>query len=139
MSTSLAPDNSFSENEATFDENCSDNKCLLSAYLDKIQPAPQSQHNGSAVEKLNAIYTDIENFDEVYGRLPLNNNILEFYHSIKFRKPHLYKLALTVLATPATQVSVERAFSALNFILTEKRNKLSQENLNSLLVVKLNS
>lgn len=134
MSTSLAPDNSFSENEATFDENCSDNKCLLSAYLDKIQPAPQSQHNGSAVEKLNAIYTDIENFDEVYGRLPLNNNILEFYHIIKFRKPHLY-----ILATPATQVSVERAFSALNFILTEKRNKLSRESLNSLLVVKLNS
>lgn len=77
--------------------------------------------------------------DFVRAKEPLNNNILEFYHSIKFRKPHLYKLALTVLATPATQVSVERAFSALNFILTEKRNKLSQENLNSLLVVKLNS
>jgi len=41
-------------------------------------------------------------------------------------------------ATPATQVSVERFFSALNYILNEKRSYLTLKNLYSLLVVKLN-
>jgi len=50
-------------------------------------------------------------------------------------KPHLN----VVLATPVTQVSIERAFSSLHYILIERRSSLSAETLNSLLVVKLNS
>jgi len=44
----------------------------------------------------------------------------------------LSELAQIVLAIPPTQVSVERCFSALSFILSEKRNSLSPENLNTL-------
>jgi len=50
-------------------------------------------------------------------------------------KPHLN----VVLATPVTQVSIERAFLSLHYILIERRSSLSAETLNSLLVVKLNS
>jgi len=58
---------------------------------------------------------------------------------MQFKSPHLTEIAKVVLATPATQVSVERSFSALNFILNERRTSLSAENINTLLVVKLNS
>jgi len=85
------------------------------------------------------MYAGIESFDEIYRRLPLNANILEFFNDLRLKLPHLSALAQVVLATPATQVSVERAFSALHFILSERRSSISAENLNALLVVKLNS
>ncbi|XP_054745834.1 uncharacterized protein LOC129250223 [Anastrepha obliqua] len=57
----------------------------------------------------------------------------------RLKLPHLSALAQVILATPATQVSAERAFSALHFILSERRSSISAENPNALLVVKLNS
>lgn len=75
----------------------------------------------------------------VFGRLPLNSDIKQFYHDVKFKLPQMSELAQVMLATPATQVSVERSFSALNFILNEKRTSVSPENINSILIVKLNS
>jgi len=89
--------------------------------------------------KLIKIYADIESFDAIYGRSPLNASILEFFNDLRFKLPHLSALAQVVLATPATKVSVERAFSALHFILCERLSSISAENLNALLVVKLNS
>jgi len=58
---------------------------------------------------------------------------------LQLKLPHISALAQVVLATPATKVSVERAFSALHFILSERRSSISAENLNALLVIKLNT
>lgn len=52
--------------------------------------------------------------------------------------PVLYKLAEIVLSVPATQCSVERSFSALASILTADRTRISNENLENILIVKLN-
>lgn len=57
-----------------------------------------------------------ENFDLMHGRLPLNANIMHYFTDIKLQSPHLNALVHVVLATPATQVSVERVFSALHYI-----------------------
>lgn len=111
---------------------------LFSAFLDDLQTLDETKEEPVS-EKLVKIYADIENFTQMYGRLALNKNILEFINELKLRSPQLSALAQVVLATPATQVSVERAFSALHFILSEKRSSISAEHLNSLLVVKLNS
>jgi len=50
----------------------------------------------------------VEYFDLMHGRLPLNTNILQFFTDIKLQSPHLNAPAHVVLATPETQVSVER-------------------------------
>lgn len=113
-------------------------RSLLSSYLDDMQTTPQVQGEELS-DKISKIYMEIENFDVVFERLPLNSDIKKFYHELQFKSPQLSKLAQVVLATPATQVSVERSFSALNFILNEKRTSLSSQNINSLLTVKLNS
>jgi hAT family C-terminal dimerisation region len=42
----------------------------------------------------------------------------------RFADPQLFGLSQVVLAVPPTQVSVERAFSALGLILTARRNRL---------------
>lgn len=64
--------------------------------------------------------------------------VLDFWEQKKPSEPHLYALAQVVLAASCTQVSVERAFSALGLILTERRERLSEENLERILFVKLN-
>lgn len=45
-------------------------------------------------------------------------------------------LAQVALGVPATQVSVERAFSALKFVLSEQRSRLSASTLDDLLLLK---
>lgn len=51
-------------------------------------------------------------------RLALNTDMKQVWRDKKFEKPELYELATTLLAVPSSQVSVERAFSALALVLT---------------------
>ncbi|XP_037719418.1 uncharacterized protein LOC119553225 isoform X6 [Drosophila subpulchrella] len=129
-------DSSFSSTLST--ASSSEEKSLFSAFLDDFQTVSESKKDPVSA-KLVKIYADIENFDVTFGRLPLNSNILEFFNDLQLKLPHISALAQVVLATPATQVSVERAFSALHFILSERRSSISAENLNALLVIKLNT
>jgi hypothetical protein len=80
----------------------------------------------------------IRNFSNIQ-RVPLDTNVLLFWESMKFKEPLLYKIAQVVLAVPPTQVTVERAFSALSMILTYLRTRLSKHNLSNVLITKLNS
>ncbi|XP_062551259.1 uncharacterized protein LOC134216373 [Armigeres subalbatus] len=52
--------------------------------------------------------------------------------------PELYAVASVVLAVPSNQISVERAFSALPVVMTDRRAGLGEENLRNILLVKLN-
>lgn len=82
-------------------------------------------------------YSEIENYKE--KRIDINQNIVEYWGKQKYKLPYLSKLALIIHAVPATQVSVERAFSALKIMLDDLRCNLSPENLEKLMFVKLNS
>jgi hypothetical protein len=74
----------------------------------------------------------------IQDRVPLSENILEFWEFQKLHDHDLGILAETVLAAPASQVSVERAFSGLALVLSSHRTRLKNEHLNSILRVKLN-
>lgn len=52
--------------------------------------------------------------------------------------PELYAVAMVVLSTPASQASVERAFSALALVLTDRRGDLGSTALEDTLLIKLN-
>lgn len=67
-----------------------------------------------------------------------SSDILNFYKTIKYTEPALYRLAEVVLCVPATQVSVERAFSSLPLILSKNRQCMSVETLSNVLFVWLN-
>lgn len=75
---------------------------------------------------------------EAYPRISKGNNILEFWEQKKLEIPLLYEAAQVVLAVPATQVSVERAFSALKFVLSPQRVHLTEQSLRNILFVRLN-
>lgn len=71
-------------------------------------------------------------------RVPFDTNILDYWKGNYNKDPDIGRLAEIALAVPATQVSVERAFSALSTILTKMRSKLSKDTINNILIVKLN-
>ena len=50
----------------------------------------------------------------------------------------LKEVSLLLLAMPVTQVSVERLFSALKIYKSDRRNRLKDDILNSLLILKTN-
>jgi hAT family C-terminal dimerisation region len=72
-------------------------------------------------------------------QLSLSDNVLHNWEMRRYDEPNLFKISQVVLAVPPTQVSVERAFSALGLILTARRNRLSDKTIDDLLVCKLNS
>lgn len=69
---------------------------------------------------------------------PLKFDIFKFWEAVKLTDPEMAKLAAIVLSAPATQVTVERAFSTLPLVITERRANIGPDLLNKLLTVKLN-
>ena len=72
------------------------------------------------------------------SRIKKSECILKFWATKKFDYPDLYSIAVNVLAVPTTQVTVERAFSALKFILSPNRANLSEKMLADILYIRLN-
>lgn len=71
-------------------------------------------------------------------RLPRSENILKYWEKRRYSDPYLYQLAITVLSVPVTQVSVERIFSHLKFILNYLRSRLRSNVVNDILFVRCN-
>lgn len=79
---------------------------------------------------------------EQLPRAQIDLDVLKYWENQKgdeSRFFELYKVAQIIMATPATEVSVERAFSTLHFILNNYRSRLSNQQLEDILIVKLNS
>lgn len=53
------------------------------------------------------------------------------------KDPELTKFALIILALPATQVTDERAFSALPLVLTSRRQNFSADKATELMLTKI--
>ena len=71
-------------------------------------------------------------------RLDSKQNILEFWNKEKNNSPELYSLAQIALAVPPTQVSVERLFSSLKYVLSPLRYNLSDDIVNDILILRTN-
>lgn len=69
-------------------------------------------------------------------RLPKDQDILKWWHSQD--ETPIKKAALTVLALPVTQVSVERLFSGLAFILSPLRGRLDGTTIENIMFLRTN-
>jgi hAT family C-terminal dimerisation region len=68
----------------------------------------------------------------------LSENVLQNWERRRYDDANLFQISQIILAVPPTQVSVERAFSALGLVLTARRNRLADKTIDDLLVCKLN-
>lgn len=71
-------------------------------------------------------------------RLQSEDSVHTFWESKKTEFRVLYEVANVIYAIPPTQASVERNFSALKYMLTDKRYNLKQDLLEALLLIHLN-
>lgn len=113
---------------------CSVRENLRALEVDSDSEEEPSNHH---TQFLKSAFGEIDIYKE--ARVDIDTNLIEYWQAKKYSYPFLRKLALIVHAVPATQVSVERAFSALKIILTDLRCNLSERTLRSLMFVKLNS
>lgn len=65
-------------------------------------------------------------------------DVLKYWANEKIRRPEMYRLAMVVLSAPSTQITVERAFSALKLVLTDHRRRLGDKRIQNIMVLKLN-
>ena len=67
------------------------------------------------------------------------DDLLKWWESEKETFPRLSKLALCLLAVPATSAPSERVFSTAGLTISSKRSQLSPSNVNKIIVVHDNS
>lgn len=74
-----------------------------------------------------------------HPRVNSKDSILQFWEGKKLTDPQLYQLAITMLAIPCTQVSVERLFSSLKYVLSDLRYNLKDSIVEDILVLRNNT
>jgi len=101
-----------------------------------------SDQNDLSNSQKSTISTRIETLLKSYHidqkRIGNKTNILKFWKSMESIHPELHELAKVVFSVPGTQVSVERLFSGLKFILSPYRTNISSSNLEDQLLVRTN-
>ncbi|XP_034252574.1 uncharacterized protein LOC117652049 [Thrips palmi] len=80
----------------------------------------------------------LDEHDRTTPPLSAKENVFTYWEKQKMLCPELYALAMVVLSIPASQVSVERLFSALRFILRPQRFGLSSRHVDDVMFLHAN-
>lgn len=80
--------------------------------------------------------TDLRRFFRDDPPSPFNMSALNYWQVMANKDPAITELAVVVLAASASQVSVERAFSVLPLIMTDRR--LAPDLIDKICMIKLN-
>lgn len=79
----------------------------------------------------------LQRFMKRVGRLSMKESVIEFWNTHEDHS-QLFELATNLLAVPGTQVSVERLFSSLKFVVNDYRLSLSDRNIADIMLIKCN-
>lgn len=120
--------------------NESDSFDDMERYLnacDSAHKGPESSiaHDGDAINEI-FISELLNGFDGYTDSI--KSSIFDIWQNKMHTHTDLYRLAMVVFTIPPTQTSVERCFSALPFILRPQRTRISDNNLENILLVRLN-
>lgn len=132
LATSSSNTNNNNESIMSANSNLSEQDDVLN-YLNDIERELTSERISDIVK----IHKEIENYSPERIK-DLNINVLHYWKVKESELPILSKLAKIVQSVPATQVSVERSFSTLHWILADERNQIGANVLENILMVKLN-
>lgn len=126
-----------SETDSIYDEL--ENLLKLKERLHDMENSRSSLSTDSDLYiQLRRIETELDTYNIEQKRLSRKTDILQFWNEKKKNQFELYKLATVVLSVPATQVSVERLFSGLKFILSPLRININENILEDQLLVRTN-
>lgn len=125
-------------------EDCSENSRdtdELEEYLTGIylnQAASEHANNSATTSEQSTVDINEELRNFIGTNENIKTSVFDYWNKNMHTKPELYKLASVVHAVPPTQTTIERAFSAMALILTHLRTNLSDNNLENILMIRLN-
>lgn len=122
--------NSIELNKSIDDDITVENTTILSKYLGNKGGGNNNRNDINIVQLLNDFIQQDHQFE--------NQTILDFWNSQKSHHPELYQLAEIIFSISPTQVTVERSFSTLSYVFNSRRNQLSEESLETILLIALN-
>lgn len=102
--------------------------------VDKYLSSKHSQH--SSIE--DDFAKEIERYEQLPPQLTSKFSVIDFWVNNEERFPILSELANIIFGIPCTQTSVERSFSAFSYIFSNFRQKMDPENMQNVLLVRLN-
>ncbi|CAH1732242.1 unnamed protein product [Aphis gossypii] len=111
---------------------------LISCSSSQNPSLNESNESQSLSSSRQSMREKIEDFGRV-ERLTYKADVINYWKENKIAKPELFELAQILMAVPATQVSVERSFSGLKFILSDLRSSLSSDILEDILIIRGNN
>lgn len=84
---------------------------------------------------------DIEQLLRLFDPAAISSgeDVLQFWQDFKHEHKELYELAVVVFAVPPTEVQLERDFSKLNFVFSNRRCSLTTERLDDIMIINLNA
>lgn len=112
-----------------------DNPDILNDYL-SLNESARGVQIPKVLHDMN-IEAEIELFQP--EKLPSDASVIAFWQSHKEQNERLFELAMVIFAIPPTEVQIERDFSLLEFIFSQRRQSLSSELLEAILSINLNS
>lgn len=123
-------------------------KTFKTNQSDEQQPGPSHQQpRNSTEDDLEALLEEECQVDlklklldlaNTKMRLPVNTDIVKYWESRRYEDPQMYELAMIALSASATQVSVERCFSAIKLLLEQHRLRMSPKMLDDLMTIRFN-
>lgn len=112
-----------------FDDHAILDKYLSGSNLQREEPA-NDRHDFCIEHELELFQPE---------KLSAETSIISYWESMKDQNEQLYQLAMAVYAIPPAETQIERDFSTLEFIFSQRRQCLSPENIEAILTINLNS
>lgn len=118
--------------------NNTTNESDFERYLDSLESNESLRPNLPILEDVITKFIQFDVESKAKKRDVLSSHPMDYWEANKAKKPELYEIAKIVFAVASTEVSVERNFSALTFILNKYRCSLTDEMLEEILFIRLN-
>ena len=136
---STAPSESIDNaKESSVEYDGDDDESLFEKLLQKRERDRHIEAQECPLSEVSEFPRFIEAFNNIMRViLPENQNIFDYWNNNQ-KHPQLAELAKIVLAVPATQVSVERAFSTFGHVFGQFRGTVKPYILESQMLVALN-
>lgn len=64
--------------------------------------------------------------------------LLKYWEGNQKQHPELYKLAKVIYSVSPTEVQIERDFSKLNFVFSDRRCQLTKERFQDIMIIHIN-
>lgn len=110
----------------------------LKKFLAGVQSPENSPENSRVANQTNDVELLINLFDPEPLEVDNEMTVMDYWELKKNEHPQIYKLAAVVFSIPPTETQIERDFSNLDYVFSDRRCSLTEERLEDIMILNLN-